>query len=168
MTNTEPTCDRSQVRGNGPESGEATVRIRSCADLLSQFRIAHWFSCGLTAATALALLVNHTMYHLGGYWLSSAVLIVILGVYETVLAVRVGFDAALLRQLTERPYSDKRLVELDHALLQLKLLPAHKAGRALETRLSGCLTLFKQQVGVCGLQVVCLLSAALAILTRSG
>ena len=163
---TDTTSNHTQEQGNIP--GDAVVRITSCANILSQYRNIHWFSSGLTAAAALALLIAQTMNHITIYWLSSAVLMIILGVFETVLAVRVGFDAALLRQLTERPYSDKRLVELDHALLQLKLLPAHKAGRALETRLSGCLTLFKQQVGVCGLQVVCLLSAALAILTRSG
>jgi hypothetical protein len=102
------------------------------------------------------------------YWLASALLMILLGALETLLAVRVGFDTELLRQLANAlPFSTTSLDELDRALIQLKLLPARKTGRTLEARLSGCLALFKQQIWVCGLQLVTLFGATAIILMRA-
>ena len=150
------------------ENTNAIARISSCENLLTQHRSIHLLSCCLTAAATLALLFVLIMNNIAVFWLGTSILMIVLGVFETVLAVRIGFDAALLRQLGNRQsFSSKDLNELDQALMQLKLLPARKAGRPLEERLNGCLTLFKQQIWVCSLQLVTLASATAIILVKA-
>jgi hypothetical protein len=66
------------------------------------------------------------------------------GIAEIYLAVRVGFDAALFRQLAVDP-GGPDLATLDGALVQLGLLPPIKAGRPAPARVAGAQRLLRRQ-----------------------
>jgi hypothetical protein len=142
------------------EDDIARSSITTCADLLAQHTKIHYLSVAMTAGvvlTALLLAGLGSLTKAGAAVSASAVLA---GVIETVMALRVGFDAALLRRLGERRgFTAKDLQDLDHALLSLKFMPAHKTGRSLDLRLHGCMGLFKQQVLWCAVQLLTVLCA---------
>jgi hypothetical protein len=66
------------------------------------------------------------------------------GATEAILALRVGFDAALFRRLADAP----DLAAFDAAMMGLGLLPAAKAGRPIEARAAGARRLLVAQ-GLC-------------------
>jgi|GEM_PF-3498441 len=135
------------------------MRLTTTANLLSQHSKIHNLSVAMTVSVLLASLLLVGLGSLDLPGLSGMLLIVLLGVIEMVLAVRVGFDTALLRQLVHsNNFTSADLNGLDQALVWLKLMPADKSVRSLEPRLQGCLRLFKQQVACCMLQLVVLLS----------
>jgi hypothetical protein len=88
------------------------------------------------------------------------------GMIETYLAMRVGFDAALLRRLAETADAGPdKLAERDAALTSMRLLPVDKAGRPLEPRVAGARDLFYRQVGALTVQTLLfLLGASVAAL----
>lgn len=98
----------------------------------------------------------------------------IAGLAQLYFALRVAFDAGLLRDCAERARDPAITVEaladaLDRALLAQGLLPAAKAGRAWAPRIAGARSLFKRQclaLLVQGLSVLATL--ILALLQRGG
>lgn len=143
------------------ENGAAVASIKVCADLLDQRWVIHGLSVALTICTVLVFLVRVALDELSLVWMIFVVIVIVLGVVETILAVRVGFDAALLRRLAVKDACSTMDLELlDSALSRLKLLPTAKAGRALDARLQGCLGLFRRQALSCAMQFFVLLSGS--------
>ncbi|HEY5601515.1 MAG TPA: hypothetical protein VIM41_00240 [Gammaproteobacteria bacterium] len=143
------------------QSDSDPVRIQTCVSLLEQHRHLHLLSCGTSVASMLALLMMLITSTDTLVWLMVLAVVILLGVYETFLAVRIGFDTDLLHRLASHgSVTDKELRALDEALSYFKLRPESKAGRPLEKRLAGSLALFKQQAWVCGFQLIPLLCAA--------
>ena len=73
------------------------------------------------------------------------------------LSIRVQLDSALLQTVVNATKSQSLehiMQELDHSLVNLKLMPSSKMGRVWEARLYGCFRLFKLQIFVLCLQYV--------------
>jgi hypothetical protein len=94
--------------------------------------------------------------------------VALLGLGEIYLAIRVGFDAALFRQLaSSRNGFD--LGRLDRTLARLELLPEAKAGRAMDERIAGARGLLRWQGLLLAAQAVLILTGAgLAAFGQSG
>lgn len=134
--------------------------IASCIALIEQYTKPHLLSVSVTLATIMLLIYLAIVNMLSGFWFIVLTLIILIGVLVMVYTIRIGFDLTLLRQLEKQENNiDAGLMALDHSLTKLKLIPASKAGRNLNTRLQGCLGLFKTQVGLCVLQIIAVLGS---------
>ena len=125
-------------------ASEARTLLAAAAALLAQGRGLDQLS-RLLIVTALVALV--ALAALGIPKLAVVALLtlsVMAGVGELYLAVRVGFDAELLRRLADAA-EDPKLASLDTALTAMGLLPVDKAGRPLELRIAGACRLFYKQ-----------------------
>ena len=124
--------------------------------LLQQGRIIDRWSRLLTIAALILLLATIMM----GAPKIVLALVVLVGIVEIYLAIRVGFDAALFERLREPAAMD--LASLDAALVQLGLLPASRSGRPLDDRIAGARRLFYKQGAALAIQLAVLLCAAAA------
>ncbi|WP_180102003.1 hypothetical protein [Acinetobacter sp. YH12126] len=82
--------------------------------------------------------------------------LVLLGI-QHYLSLRIKFDSALLATVAEYSQTqslEQTTKELDLSLINLKLMPTNKCGRAWELRELGCLALFKWQIVVLCLQYI--------------
>jgi hypothetical protein len=86
-------------------------------------------------------------------------LVLLIGVAETYLAIRVGFDAALFRRVADRADAFN-LDRLDAALLRLRLIPPAKAGRPIDRRIVGARRLLHWQGLMLALQAALLVAGA--------
>ena len=127
--------------------------VSVCVDLLEQNSKVHILSMMTTVVAVVVVMVFGYTYVNSLSLLMLALAIILLGVVETVMVVRVSFDAALLRHLTDADINSG-LTQLDEALVKLKLMPQHKTGRELDVRLQACIKLFKTQIVVCGCQII--------------
>jgi hypothetical protein len=95
--------------------------------------------------------------------------IVLLGLGELYLAIRVGFDAALFGRLAEAADLFD-LARLDRTLSQLRLIPPAKAGRPMAARIAGARRLLIWQGVLLAAQVLlAVIGGGLALLpVRSG
>lgn len=118
--------------------------IGACAALLEQGRILDGLSRLLTAVAVGLLFAGAFGLVPKALAVPVALIAVAFGLAETRLAIRVGFDAALLRDTAHRP----QLAALDAALVRLGLIASEKAGRPLEERLAGAMRLMRRQ-GLC-------------------
>jgi hypothetical protein len=81
--------------------------------------------------------------------------VIITGLYETYLAIRVGFDLKLFKRLTLPNVNiEDELKLIDAALLELKLIPNSKSARELDVRVQGVSALFKKQAVACLAQFI--------------
>jgi hypothetical protein len=83
----------------------------------------------------------------------------LIGLAESYLALRVGFDAALFRRLAD-PVQEFDAVRLDAALWRLRLMPVAKTGRAIDARIAGARRLLNWQGLMLGAQAVLIVTAA--------
>jgi hypothetical protein len=128
--------------------------------LIAQGRRLHELSCTLTAAALIGLLLAAAAFGQQSLPLLAVLAAVAAaGLGECYLAVRTGFDAALLRRLADDDDGFDR-DRLDAALLQLRLMPPGKAARPLAPRLAGARRLFRGQGLLLVLQVVLIVAAA--------
>lgn len=142
-------------------SNRDIVLVSTCRDLLAQHRSLHLLSCCFTTAATLALFFTLNMQVYPAYVSVLLIILILLGVVETFLAVRVGFDRALLSQLvTKQEITENDLASLDEALVHTNLKSNPEKGRPLEARLDGSLRLFRQQAWFCGTQVALILAMA--------
>jgi hypothetical protein len=74
-----------------------------------------------------------------------ATLVALAGLVEAYFAIRVGFDAALFRQLAHAPEATD-FAGTDAALTGLGLLPAARHGRPAAARVAGARRLFRFQI----------------------
>jgi hypothetical protein len=131
------------------------------AALLTQGRTLDGLSRLLTAGALFGLLAHAVVNDADPVLVTVALLVAALaGFAQTYYAVRVGFDAALFRQLGDTAIE---LSALDSALQRLGLLPVDKAGRPLDARIAGARALFRSQVAMLGVQIAAVLGAALVV-----
>ncbi|WP_025131582.1 hypothetical protein [Pseudomonas sp. PH1b] len=139
------------------------MQLHSVASLLRQGRALDQLSTGLTLLGAL--------YGLGQYLLASVTLggmlvslaLVLLGLVEKYLALRVAFDADLFQRVADAPAALEHSTQaLDQALGALGLLPLERAGRPWNERSRGALGLLRRQALLLAAQVLVLLSLILA------
>ena len=74
----------------------------------------------------------------------------VIGALETYAAIRVGFDIALLKriqQLDKAP--EDTLSQIDNSLIALGFVKPGSAVRDVESRIRGCLRLFRYQALFC-------------------
>ena len=130
------------------------------ADLLDQGRLVHGIARPLTIAGAIAVPVValHAAYP---EVLAMISISVGLGLVETLLALRVGFDAAALRRMAGHEDGASRF---DAAMLALGLMKPGRVGRPMADRARGCLRLLYLQAIAAILQVAALLAAGWLVL----
>jgi len=128
----------------GADAAEQDLAAAAVA-LLDQGQRADRLSRPITAASALVLLLLPAF--LGPPPVLSTTilaLVVLLGLIELYLAIRVGFDAALFRRLAAAPEEFDR-ARLDRALSRLGLMPEAKTGRPIIERIAGARRLLAWQ-----------------------
>ena len=137
---------------------EPTRELLSCAAaFLDQGRTIDRLSRLLTAAALIAILIGPAITTQPPWVLiGSAVLVMLAGLAETYFAIRVGFDAALFRQLANASEAPG-FAGTDAALTQLGLLPTTKHRRPAGARVAGARRLF-------GLQMLFLVAQVLSVL----
>ena len=123
--------------------------LAAAADLLDQGEIVDRLSLGLTVAAAAILLLPPF-----ATLAPVAILAALAGMAELALAGRVRFDAALFRRAAADAAADRfDMAAFDAALVTLKLMPAGKAGRPIETRFCGARRLLVLQIASLVVQV---------------
>ncbi|MGZ0784737.1 hypothetical protein DNK59_13010 [Pseudomonas sp. TKO26] len=139
------------------------MQLYSVASLLRRGRALDQLSTGLTLLGALYGLAQYLLASvtLGGLIVSLA--LVLLGLVEKYLALRVAFDADLFQRVADSPTSLEHSTQaLDQALGALGLQPAEKGGRPWDQRSRGALGLLRRQALLLAAQVLTLLSLILA------
>ena len=126
------------------------------ADLLDQGRLIHGIVGPLTVAGALAVPVLAVLHKPPAIVLVALTVAVVLGLIETLLALRVAFDAAALRRMAG--HADG-MTRFDTALAALGLAKPGQAGRPMADRAKGCLRLLRLQAIIAILQVAAMLAA---------
>ncbi len=127
------------------------------AAFLDQGRTIDRLSRPLTAAALIAILIGPAVATQPPWMLiGSAVLVTLAGLAETYFAVRVGFDAALFRQVANASEAPD-FAGTDAALTQLGLLATTKHHRPAGARVAGARRLF-------GLQILFLVTQVLSVL----
>ncbi|AXK54748.1 MULTISPECIES: hypothetical protein [Pseudomonas] len=139
------------------------MQLYSVASLLRRGRALDQLSTGLTLLGALYGLGQYLLasVSLGGLIVSLA--LVLLGLVEKYLALRVAFDADLFQRVADSPASLEHSTQaLDQALGALGLQPVEKGGRPWDQRSRGALGLLRRQALLLAAQVLVLLSLILA------
>ncbi len=126
------------------------------ADLLDQGRLIHGVAAPLTVAGALAVPALAVLHKPSAVVLALLTLSVVLGLIETLLALRVAFDAAALRRMAGHNDGASRF---DAALIALGLIKPDRAGRPMADRAKGCLRLLRLQAITAILQITAMLAA---------
>jgi hypothetical protein len=134
--------------------------ISAAACLLDQGRAVDGLSRLLTAASLVVLMLPAVL-PAGTQRLPAAILagVALLGMAETLYAVRVGLDAALFRRLAEGP-EPLDLDGIDTALIELGLIAAPRADGSAGSRVSGARRLLYRQSALLVLQIGLILAAA--------
>ena len=131
--------------------------LATAADLLDQGEIVHRLSLSLTVLAGAILLVP-----LLAVMAPVAILAALAGLAESALAGRVRFDAALFRRAAADAAADRfDMASFDAALVTLRLMPAGKAGRPIETRFHGARRLFVLQIASLVVQVAIIAAGGL-------
>ncbi len=138
-------------------SETARQLVLCAAAFLDQGRTIDRLSRLLTAAALIAILIGPAISTQPPWVLiQSAALVALAGIAQTYFAIRVGFDAALFRQLAHASEAPD-FAATDAALAQLGFLPTAKHRRPAGVRIAGARRLF-------GLQVLCLVAQVLSVL----
>ncbi|MGC5701717.1 hypothetical protein J4P02_16080 [Pseudomonas sp. NFXW11] len=138
------------------------MQLYSVASLLRRGRALDQLSTGLTLLGALYGLGQYLLasVSLGGLLVSLA--LVLLGLVEKYLALRVAFDAELFQRVADAPVPLEHSTQaLDQALSALGLQPAERGGRPWDQRSRGALGLLRRQALLLAAQVLVLLSVIL-------
>ena len=131
------------------------------ADLLGEGRRIHDVSRLLTFAAGLGLIVGIVSPRALVPVLAAG-LAALLGLVETYLAIRVGFDAALFDRLSGRTAALPDLEALDGALTSLGLIEGGTADRPIAARAAGARRLLAWQGRALAVQVAILVAGAFA------
>jgi hypothetical protein len=126
------------------------------ADLLDQGRLIHGIAGPLTIVGTVAVPALAVLHKPPAGVLVLLTISVALGLIETVLALRVAFDAAALRRMAGHEDGASRF---DAAMMALNLMKPGRAGRPMADRAKGCLRLLRLQAIIAILQVAALLAA---------
>lgn len=115
---------------------KAAQMLAAAADLLDQGQIVNRLSIAVTAIAIAVMLLP--VFPASGAFVPAAALVTIAGLAEILLAIRVGFDAALFRRMANDATAERLdLSAVDNALVGLRLMAAEDAGRTLAHRFAG-------------------------------
>jgi len=126
------------------------------ADLLDQGHLIHGIAGPLTIAGTLAVPALAVLHKPPTVVVLLLTVSVVLGLVETLLALRVAFDDAALRRMAGHEDGASRF---DAALLALGLIKPDHAGWPMADRAKGCLRLLRLQVIAAILQAAAMLAA---------
>jgi hypothetical protein len=140
---------------------EPTRELLLCAAaLLDQGRTVDRLSRPLTAAALIAVLICPAIAKQPPWILfGSAVLVTLAGLAQTYFAIRVGFDAALFRQLASASDAPD-FAGIDVALTRLGLLRATQLHRPAGVRVAGAKRLLRFQTLALVAQMLCIEAGA--------
>ncbi len=142
------------------------MQLKLCAIFLSQHTKINNFSQLLSSLAAIGLLVMAATNKVSLAFILALLVVILLGIYETILAIRVGFDVEILNQLSlKEQVSSEDLEFLDRSLVDIglvKKLDGNPTTRDLNTRLQACLKLFKYQALMLIVQLAILLIMSLS------
>ena len=116
---------------DSPTPAEDRATAALAANLLDQGRSIHLLSVALCTGAAVALLLMP-----GGRTGLAAAAVLLAGLAETWMAVRVGFDASSFRGIA-RGDDGLSLESFDRTMIRLGVLPPGKAGRPMARRVAG-------------------------------
>ena len=143
----------------GADAAEQDLAAAAAA-LLDQGQRADRLSRPITAASALVLLLLPAFLEPPPVLLTTSLaLIVLLGLVELYLAIRVRFDAALFRRLAAAP-DGFDCARLDRALSRLGLMPEARTGRPIIERVAGARRLLMWQGVTLAAQLLLILVGA--------
>jgi hypothetical protein len=123
----------------------------AAADLLDQGAVVDRLSRPITIAALIGLMVGLGL-GLGALLIASLLLVVLSGLAETYLALRTGFDAALLRRFATGGQGPD-VGKLDAALIELGFIAESKTEHAIAERALGARRLLVLQGSALALQV---------------
>ncbi len=145
-----------------------TASINTCVALLNQHHKIHHLTLCITVTIIAFMLFMNARLETSIAIMS--IIAIILGVLETVIAIRVGFDQKLLENLAKDSLSKTEIPDhleaMDNALTRLKIMPAGKSGRSLPPRLLGCIQLLKKQALLSALQILSILTITVIVIIR--
>jgi len=138
-----------------PTSTGDRAASAALADLLAQGQVLHLLSAALCAGAAAAVFLVPG-------WRSAIgpAVILLAGLAETWMALRVGFDARCFLRISAAA-EDHDLTAFDRSLMQLGLMPQSKAGRPIALRMAGAQRLLAIQGVMVMMQVAIGIVAAL-------
>jgi len=144
---------------------QETTLISNCISLLDQYKKINFLSLSITILVFAKLLLPQQMPGLA--WSGQLLLIAVLltGVFELVVAMHIGFDRELLRNV----YRDNRSISenfrlMDRSLSQLFPRRNFAIHRDTSERIQGCMGLLKKQLMLLVMQIVIVV---IYILTQS-
>lgn len=134
------------------------MQLRVLSKLLSATRS---LCCSAYLCFALAMLpLMFYMWH-DMIWWAYLLSIMALCLTQHFLCIRIQFDVDLLNMMTTTADSKNETAsltelttQLDHALVDLQLIPPKKIGRNWNLRMQGCMRLFKIQITLLILQYI--------------
>jgi hypothetical protein len=136
-------------------SEPARELLLCAAAFLDQGRTVDRLSRPLTALALIAFLIAPAIMKQPPWVLiGSAILVTLAGLVETYFAIRVGFDAALFRQLASASEAPD-FAGIDAALTRLGLLRATQLDRPAEARVAGAKRLLRFQACALVGQTLC-------------
>jgi len=123
---------------------ELAWRLRLTADALDAITTVDVLSTGFTLLGAAG--IGWALWHpASSLALALLACVILLGLAEKWMAVRVRFDAAVFSALVDTvKTTDFETEHLDRALRGVGMLPAHKEGRDWDTRCHGALQLMRR------------------------
>lgn len=155
-------------------NSQEKMQLKICASFLEQHTKVNNFSLFLTLIALFLFIYFTTINKLSTTLLVTLIIVILLGIYETILAIRVGFDAAIINHLAcQERVGDEELRSLDKALVDLKLIgelirepiseriDGKQNTRDIKTRLQACMKLFKKQALSLVIQLAILITASL-------
>ncbi len=138
------------------------VKIQIMLALLNQHNKIHHLSLGFSVAACFLLSVLIVSPEILKFGFIVAIIVILMGVYQILLALRIGFDIDLFKRLVcPKVDINIELGLIDNALVGLKLIPQNKVGRDLDLRVQGTYMLFKKQTFVCLLQAVMIIASGI-------
>lgn len=138
---------------------KAAQMLAAVADLLDQGQVVNRLSIAISAIAAAVLLVP--VFPASTAFIPTAILVLLVGLVELVLAMRVSLGAALYRRLAADAATD-RLDEpaAEAALVALRIFPAKKAALPIPQRVMRAKRLLLMQSAMLFIQVVVAIGGA--------
>lgn len=146
---------------------KANYMLAGAADLLDQGQIVNRLSLAVTAIAVGVLLLP--VFPASSATVPTAVIVVLVGLAELFLAIRVSFDAQLFRRLAEEAAQGRLDIDgSDAALVALRIMPVRKATRPVSRRVAGAKGLLIAQGAVAIAQIVVAVIGGAAVFWSGG
>jgi hypothetical protein len=141
---------------------KAAHMLNAVADLLDQGLIIHRLSVALTAIAAAVLLVP--LFPAPPAFIPVAIVVVVAGIAEIFIAIRIGLDAALFRRMAADAAADQLdAAAYDSAVQALRILPLPWSAKPIPKRVVGAKRLLVFQSAALMVQFIAAVSGALAM-----